>query len=325
MEGLARSSSPPSPPYLRLVPAAVRGLGWSPPEKYEPRRVIGSGGMGTVLLARDRNLDRLVAIKVLLTDCHVLLARLRREARLLARLEHPSIVRVHDLDVHAGRLYLAMEYAPGGSLATSRAGLVEFVRTVRGVIDALAHAHARGIVHRDVKPENVLLLGPGRADGRGPAVLADFGLALGPDEGSLALRRPIVGTPVTMSPEQIAGDPVGPASDVFSTGVTLYRASTGRWPFPGRTALDVLEAIRERDPEPMRTSGSPVPRRLESIVLRALAKDPADRFPSMAELGRALDGFLLARTLFALPFGGLLRRGSPRLPAGPTIHPEILS
>ena len=310
-------------PRSRLpTPQGSRAAGrsvWTPPEKYEQRRVIGSGGMGTVLLARDRNLDRLVALKVLLTDCGQLLGRLRSEARLLARLEHPAIVRVHDLDVHDGRLYLAMEYARGGSLATARFEPVPLVRAARGVVDALAHAHDHGVVHRDVKPENVLLLGTAgeTRNGRGPAVLADFGLALGADEGSSALRRPIAGTPVTMAPEQIAGEPVGPASDVFSLGVTLYRALTGRWPFPGRTVHDVFDAVRHRAPDPLR-GDRPVPRRLEAIVLKALAKDPAERFASMGQLGRALDRFLTGRPLFRLLPG---RGPRPDVVRGPHIHP----
>ena len=279
---------------------------WRPPAKYQLRGVIGVGGMGTVWLARDRNLDRLVALKVLRTDCGKLLGRLRHEARLLARLEHPAIVRVYELDVHDRRLYLAMEYAPGGSLATARCAAVPLLRTLRGVIDGLQHAHSNGVVHRDVKPENVLLSGArGGERQRAPAVLADFGLALGPGEGNDVLRRPIVGTPLTMSPEQVAGTPIGPASDVFSLGVTLYRVLSGRWPFPGRSVVEVFRAIRERAPVPLRCCGDrQVSRRLEAIVHKCLAKEPGERFASMAELGRAVDRVLRARSWWTLPFAG---------------------
>jgi len=305
---------------MRLLAGATLG-------PYEVVAPLGAGGMGEVYRSRDVRLGRQVALKVLLTDCAQMLARLRREARLLARLEHPAIVRVYDLDVHAGRLYLAMEYATGGSLATARLEPVPLVRTLRGVVDALAHAHAHGIVHRDVKPENVLLLGARPARGRLPAVLADFGLAAGPGEGSAALRRPIVGTPLTMSPEQVAGGPLGPASDVFSLGVTLYRGLTGRWPFPGRTVVEVLGAVRHRPPAPM-AGERRVPRRVEAIVERSLAKDPALRFASMDELGRELDRFLAGRSLFPAAFVPLVRllgrRGARRAP-GPAIHPEDLT
>jgi serine/threonine-protein kinase len=320
---------------LRLVRASEgperhapgRAPHWTPPAKYERRRIIGTGGLGSVMLARDLNLDRLVAIKVLLTDCEQFLTRLRAEARLLARLEHPAIVRVHDLDVHQRRLFLAMEYAPGGNLALARLAPVPLVRTLRGIVDALQHAHAHGIVHRDVKPENVLLLdSPGGAHrGRVPAVLADFGLAAGSGEGTSALRRPIVGTPLTMSPEQTAGEPVGPASDVFSLGVTFYRMLSGRWPFPGRTVLDVFDAICHQEPAPLSAGGKAgserIPRRLEAAVLKAIAKDPVDRFASMAEFGRALDRYLLGRSLFHLPFKPFSRRRGRSGSSGSRIHP----
>ena len=323
----------PSSPGLQLLPppnedprvARPKGLAWSPPAKFEPRRILGTGGMGTVMLARDRHLDRLVAIKILLTDCHQLLERLQQEARLLWRLEHPSIVRVYDLDVHERRLYLSMEYAAGGNLALARLEPEPLVRTVRGVVDALRHAHAHGIVHRDVKPENILLLDPaGRTSrGRTSAVLADFGLAAGPGEGDASLRRPIVGTPLTMSPEQVAGEPAGPTSDIFSLGVTLYRMLSGRWPFMGRNVQDVFDAIQTREPVRLRAAMSDpsrkLSRRLESIVMKAIAKDPVDRFESMAELGRALDRFLLARSLFRIPFTRGQR--SPRT-SRLRIHPE---
>jgi len=324
MENLARLL-PHSDPGRGLTPLSLaRRHGnaplahWGLPDKYEPYRVVGSGALGTVLLARDRSLGRLVAIKVLATDCPEFLARLRHEARLLARLEHPSIIRVHDLDVHDGRLYLAMEYAAGGNLALQRMEPVQLVRALRGVVDALGHAHANGIVHRDVKPENLLLGGALRHRGEaGPlrALLTDFGLACGSNEGSASMRRPIVGTPLTMSPEQVDGRQVGPASDVFSLGVTFYRQLTGRWPFRGRTVIDVFDAIRQREPDAFEAGCAP--RRLESIVRKALAKDPGERFGSMDEFGNALDRFLRSQSLFSIPAQWLRsNRGQPR------IHPE---
>ena len=332
MDALARTMSDPRPAHpprsLEPLPPAVagrprHGLDWSPPAKYEVRRVLGTGGMGTVLLARDRNLGRLVALKVLLTQCSDYLERLRSEARLLARLEHPAIVRVHDLDVHDGRLFLAMEYVPGGSLALARLEPEPLVRSVRGIVEALAHAHRQGVVHRDIKPENILLFGEKSrvASGRSPAQLSDFGLALGPKEGSEALRRAIVGTPLTMSPEQVRGEAPGPATDQFSFGTTLYRKLTGRWPFPGRSVDDVFDAIQERDPEPLNGT----PRRLGGIVLRTLEKDPADRFGSMEELGRALDRFLLSRSLFSFARNPFRRSSDSAEPRRPRIHPEDLS
>ena len=292
---------------------------WPLPDKYQFRRVIGTGGMGTVLLARDVNLDRLVAIKVLHTQCRHYLDRLRQEARWLARLEHPSIVRVHELDVHDHRLFLSMDYQRGGNLALARLDPHQLVRALRGVVDALAHAHAQGIVHRDVKPENVLLASayPG-----GIGMLSDFGLACGPGEGNAALRRPIIGTPLTMSPEQTQGETVGPLSDVFSLGVTLYRKLTERWPFPGRTVDDVFQAIRSAEPQPLVGARGDVPRRLQSIVLKALRKEPRDRFASMDELGEALDRFLEGPRLLSFTRAFRSRTKPDASSPGPHIHPE---
>ena len=226
-----------------------------------------------------------------------------------------------------GYNYLAMEYVRGGNLALARMGPETLVQTLRGVVDALAHAHAQGIVHRDVKPENVLLSRPGpRAigDGRGAAILTDFGLAQGPTDSHGPFPRPVTGTPLTMSPEQASGAEVGPASDIFSFGVTLYRQLTQTWPFRGRTVGDVLDAIRHRTPAALVTSGQRVPRNLERIVMRSLAKDPSDRFACMKDLGAALDGFLHPRSIF--PLTHLWRRGRREGAAHPIprIHPEEL-
>ena len=213
-----------------------------------------------------------------------------------------------------------MEYVDGGTLALARLDPRALVRTIRGVVDALGHAHESGIVHRDVKPANVLL------DRRGRAVLTDFGLALGPDEGSgLGVSgRPIVGTPLAMSPEQVAGEETTHASDVFSLGTTLYRQLTGEWPFRGRTVSDVMHAIRSRDPACPTTVRPEVPRALADVVLRCLAKRPDQRYGSMAELGSELDAFLDRRSVFAR--AAELFRGRRRArPSGPRIHPEELS
>jgi len=298
-------------------------LPFEAPAKYQLQRVLGAGGMGTVLLARDRHLGRLVALKFLRDSGPWFFERFRREARRLAQLAHPSIVAVHEFDVHAGRAYLAMEYLDGGSLATARLEPLALVRSLRGVVDALGHAHGLGIVHRDIKPENVLLE---RRNAR--ARLGDFGVAI-----ETRGRRgpcPVGGTPLTMSPEQTRGESVGPASDLFSLGVTLYRQLTGVWPFRGRTLADVLHAIQHDSPRPLRALEPRVPRELERIVLRCLAKEPAERFASMAELGSAFDHLLERRPLLVRLRSHLdrLRRRRDRsgpLIHRPLIHPEDLS
>ena len=284
------------------------------PAKYEPLRVLGSGGAGTVVLARDRSLGRLVALKFLNAKAPELFERFRREARRMARLQHPSIVAVHEFDVHAGRAYLALDYVDGGNLAGARFEPRELVRVLRPIVSALEHAHELGIVHRDIKPENVLL------DRRARAYLCDFGLALDPEDDGLA---PLVaGTPLSMSPEQTRGETPRAASDVFSLGVTLYRQLTHEWPFRGRTLADLLHAIRHATPRPPRALEPAIPRALETIVLRCLAKETAQRFGSMGELGRALDRFLERRSFLAFLRGP---RPSPRQRSTfetPRIHPE---
>jgi serine/threonine protein kinase len=272
-----------------------------------------------VFLARDRQLGRLVALKTL-RDPGGLLERLRSEARLLERLAHPAIVAVREFDVHAGRAYLAMDYVDGGSLAHARLEPRALARALRRVVDALAHAHRLGVVHRDVKPENVLL------DRSGRAYLADFGLAL---ERSARAFTPAGGTPLTMSPEQARGATVGPASDLFSFGVTLHRSLTGEWPFRGRTLADVLHAIQHEAPRGPRDVRASVPSALEAIVRRCLEKEPGRRFASADALGRALDRFLAPPSFLArvLPRLARARRRAtaPRIPPhAPRIHPEDL-
>jgi len=285
------------------------------PAKYQALRVLGSGGTGTVLLARDRELGRLVALKTLRDPGPWFLERLRREARLLARLAHPAIVAVREFEVRAGRAYLAMDYVDGGSLARARLEPLALVRALRRVAAALEHAHRLGVVHRDVKPENVLL------DRTGRAYLGDFGLA---QEGAWSTCSGVGGTPLTMSPEQTRGAPVGPASDLFSFGVTLYRQLTGEWPFRGRTLADVLHAIQHGSPRPPRALSAELPAALERIVLRCLEKDPARRFGSAHALGRALDRVLERRARLArfLPLAARSRRAAFPTRSRPRIHPE---
>ncbi|MCP3918859.1 MAG: serine/threonine protein kinase [bacterium] len=292
-------------------PQPARSWPFRVPAKYQVMRVLGSGGMGTVLLARDRHLGRLVALKSLRESCSTFLARFRREARMMARLVHPAIVKIHELEVFEDRTYLAMEYVDGGSLELAQLAPNELARTLLPVVDALGFAHAAGIVHRDVKPQNVLL------DRRGRAFLTDFGIAYDRDEGMAREHaRPLVGTPLTMSPEQTRGESGTPMSDQFSLGATLYRGLTGEWPFRGRTVVDVFESIRNSEPRAPRACNADVSRALDAVVLQCLAKEPEQRFESMHALGSALDR-ATRRGLWARA-GALFSRPSPE---AVSIHP----
>lgn len=291
----------------RLAPAHA--------ERFQTLRVIGTGGMGTVVLARDRQLGRLVALKFLRETCALFLERFRREARLMAELRHPAIVPLLSLEESGPRPFLVLEYVRGGNLAQARLEPLDLARTLRSIVDALAHAHARGIVHRDVKPENVLL------DGRGRAYLTDFGLALERGEG---LTRPAVaGTLQAMSPEQVRGAALGPPTDQFSLGVTFYRALTGAWPHRGRSVADVMQAIEHVAPAPPRALAAGIPAELERLVLRCLAKEPRARFASMEALGAALDRALARRRPLARALAFLRGlRGSRRDERA--VHPPSL-
>ncbi len=259
--------------------------------RYATLRLLGSGGMGEVYLARDKILGREVAIKVLrkrYAEDEEFVARFRREARSAAALPHPNVVSVHDLGrSEDGDHYIAMEYVSGGTL---KQRLVEggalrpaaAAAVALQIADALDAAHARGIVHRDVKPQNVLLTAGGNAK------LADFGIA-GAASGAVDSRTiPVVGTPSYMSPEQISGEPVGPASDLYSLGVVLYEMLTG----------DPVAGVAKQTNE---TPGSPkrldprIPEEIDSLVAKLLARRPADRYADAAELARDLrrlgDGF----------------------------------
>ncbi|HET8623960.1 MAG TPA: protein kinase [Gemmatimonadales bacterium] len=262
---------------------------------YRLERELGRGGMGVVYQATDRTLDRRVAIKVAhpeLTEKPAIAQRFLAEARMLARIQHPNIVAIH----HAGRIqnlhYYVMDEVPGESLRQllNREGAlpVERARAIASDIAAALHAAGgAGFVHRDVKPENVLL---DAATGR--ALLADFGIARAPDGvvlGSTTGQGIAVGTPTYMSPEQAAGEPVDPRSDLYSLGVVAYEMLVGEPPFVGPNRVVVSRHLTER-PVPLDRACPGVPKQLAAAVRRALEKAPADRWQTGAEMQRALAG-----------------------------------
>jgi serine/threonine protein kinase len=263
---------------------------------YEIVEVIGHGGMGVVYKARQLGLNRIVALKMVLAGASASpssLARFRAEAEAVAQLAHPNIVQIYEIGEQNGCPFLALEYVSGGSLAQQLDGTPVAPRQAAELVLALAraieHAHERGIVHRDVKPANVLLL----ADGT-PKV-TDFGLAKRVGGSDVHTQTgAILGSPVYMSPEQAAGalDKIGPATDIYALGVILYELLTGRPPFRGASLIETIEQVREHEPAPPRTLQPRIPRDLEIICLKCLEKSPLRRYESAAELAADLYNFL---------------------------------
>ena len=258
------------------------------PEKYELLRCLGRGGAGTVFLARDRVLDREVALKFLSDVREVDLERFRREARVAARLNDPAIVQIYEFAEFEQQPYIAMQYIDGGNLADRKLDPGALLDALRGVAVALKRAHAQGIVHRDIKPENILL------DQEGRGYLADFGIARDRGRGAkltISMEGQIMGTPALMPPEQARGElhAVDARSDVYAFGATLYYKLTGHAPFEGTNVVDVLHAVIHDEPTFPRCHVPSIPRSLEAIVLKCLRKDKNDRYRDMGELLSELD------------------------------------
>ena len=249
---------------------------------------LGSGGMADVWCAEDTMLDRRVALKFLhdrFAQDEQFVERFRREASAAAGLQHPNVVGVFDRGTFDGSHYIAMEYVEGASLKEMiERGLSvgEAVEIVRQVLAGVRYAHAHGIVHRDLKPQNVLV------DGEGRARVTDFGIARA-GASEITQTGSVLGTAQYLSPEQAQGLPVTASSDLYSIGVMLYEALTGRVPFEADSPVTVaLKQVSERPHAPSELNPT-VSRALDAVVLKALAKDPANRFASAEEFSRALD------------------------------------
>jgi serine/threonine-protein kinase len=259
--------------------------------RYRLERRIGSGGMSEVWAAADLELDRTVAVKLLAPDADP--ARFDREARAAAGLAHVNVCAVYDYGLAEGRRFLVLEYLPGGSLedrlATGKPLTDDDTRRIAGEIAAgLAHAHERGVVHRDLKPANILF------DAGGRAKIADFGIARAAGTTGLTEAGTILGTAAYISPEQAAGRPATPASDVYAFGVILFRMLTARLPFESPDALALAAMHRDLPPPLVSDFRSDAPPLLESVASASLAKSPADRPQDgsalVAELGSAASG-----------------------------------
>ena len=252
--------------------------------RYRLLEPLGRGAMSSVWLARDDELARRVAVKMLGPSADR--ARFEREARAAAALSHPNICALYDYGEADGRPYMVLEYLPNGSLEDRlKKGPLSDSETQRIATEmaaGLAHAHERGLVHRDLKPANVLF------DAEDRAKIADFGIARMGGSGTLTEAGTVLGTASYISPEQASGRPAGPESDVYSFGVILFRMLTGRLPFVSTNAMELVRMHRDDPPPSVAELRPNAPARLESIVAAALAKDPADRPADGAALLREL-------------------------------------
>ncbi len=284
--------------YLRQVHDIPR-LNSLLAERYVIERELGHGGMATVFLARDARHQRQVAVKVLRPELAALVGgeRFLREIRIAATLQHPHILTLIDSGAIGDVLYYVMPYVEGESLrdrlVAGALPVSEATRVVRDVLDALAYAHANGIVHRDVKPDNIMLTGR-------HALVVDFGVAkamsgakkvqaVGAEDDALTQIGTSIGTPAYMAPEQAAGDPdVNHSADIYAAGIVAYEMLAGHPPFTGHPH-QVLAAQISSAPEPIATIAPHTPPALAQIVMRCIEKDPANRFASADEALVALE------------------------------------
>ncbi len=288
-------ADPPAMPSLSFLgpptkPSDIGRLG-----AYEVIEVIGQGGMGVVLKARDPALQRLVAIKVLAPHLATSAAarhRFQREGRATAAIRNDYVVAVHAVDEVDGLPYIVMEYVPGVSLQQQLdcfgpQELEEILRIGMQTATGLAAAHEQGLIHRDIKPANILL-----QDGVGRVKLSDFGLARAADDASLTQSGVIAGTPQYMAPEQARGAVLDHRADLFSLGSVLYALCTGRPPFRADTTLAVLRSVCEDTPHPIRDLNPAIPDWLTEIIDALHAKEPAERFQSADDVARLLNQHL---------------------------------
>jgi len=303
---------------VRLDDTAARALiGTLVLGAYEIVDVLGQGGMSVVYKARHKLTDQIVALKILPPELAVhagLKSRFIEEAKALARLEHPNIVRLYNLGEEGGRFVLAMQYVEGITFERMIVGKGKVpwrdaVRIGTEVLEALDYAHGRGVVHRDIKPSNILV----RADGT--ATVMDFGIAKMTAESSrLTATGQTMGTVRYMSPEQVKGQNVDLRSDLYSLGVTLFEAVVGDTPFDGNTHFEIMSKHLSEAPRAPTAAGAEIPDPLDQVILRSLRKDPAARYQTARDFTAALAAVAAGKALpEAGPEASILTVGSPAL------------
>jgi eukaryotic-like serine/threonine-protein kinase len=264
--------------------------------RYEIGERLGSGGMSSVHQATDLILERTVAVKILaehLSDDERFVARFRREALAVAKLIHPNIVQVYDTGIDEGRHYIVMEYVQGrsGAQILQKQGPLDAETTAEIGAQACAgldYAHRRGIIHRDVKPGNLMVTGGPVGGGEMTIKLTDFGIARAVEQTRITQVGSVVGTAAYLSPEQVRGEEATPATDVYALGVVLYQFLTGRLPYEGSTLAELAVRQQNEKPLPPSTYNAEVPETLGAAVLRALEGDPNRRYARASELAGGL-------------------------------------
>jgi len=251
--------------------------------------MLGKGGMGQVWKAYDTKLSRWVALKFLTLADETNIKRFEREAKLAARLRHPNIAAIYEVGEEKGRHFIAMEFVDGVSLGKAGLTIDQSIEVIAKIARALAEAHKEGVIHRDLKPDNLMVTKSGR-----PYVM-DFGLAKAVEaESSLSVSGDIMGTPLFMSPEQARGegDQLDARTDVYSLGATLYTLLTGEKPFAGKSSMEILVKVVGQDPTPPRKIKPEIPEPIEAVVLKAMEKDRERRYPTSLALAEDLERYL---------------------------------
>lgn len=297
---IARPGSNTPRPHALADSAKARGAAGAPSrlepgetleERFQIKRLLGAGAMGAVYLARDLELDEDVALKILPplnTDDESAVRRFVNEIRVARRVSHRNVVRTHDVGRWAGGLFLTMEFVAGRTLRAALDGrgtipAAEVIEIGAQLADALAVAHAEGVIHRDVKPQNLII------DATGTLKVLDFGIAvLEGTTGQLTEAGLVVGTPAYMSPEQLMGEPLRPAADLYATGVVLYECLSGRLPFTATSPMALVAQIVQRGPHPLAEAAPAAPPALAALVMQLLQREPDRRLPSAAALATAL-------------------------------------